>query len=257
MKKKRTTRASWLILAGAVAILLVGAAVTSPWKSSTAESNSAFFTVDRRDLRITVLENGSLKALKQLEIKCEVEGQTTVLALIPEGTIITQEDVDNERMLVELDSASIRDKITQQEITLQSSMASYTQAKESYGIQVNQNESNIKAGELKVKFSRMDLDKYLGAELAEDFIEQPTSFTDLMGDERLEGEALQELRKKESEIYLAKEEVKRAKEKLKWTKELCAKDFVTSNEEEADQLALDRQKIAQKQAVRGLAIFTK
>ena len=42
-----------------------------------------------------------------------------------------------------------------------------TSAKESHDIQVIQNESDIAASELRVRFALMDLQKYLGADLAE------------------------------------------------------------------------------------------
>jgi len=277
MKPKRLMKSRWLIPVALTALVVVGAAVKSPWQRAAPESTSAFFAVERRDLEITVRESGSVKALKKLEIKCEVEGQTTLLSLIPEGVYLTEEDVANKRVLVELDSSDTRDKITQQDITLQSAQASYTQAKESYDIQVNQNESNIKAGELDVKFSRMDLDKYLGAELAEGLVRDPANLMDLdkylsaeLAEElvrdpadlagiepapRLKGEALQKLRKLSNDIGLAEEEVKRAVIQRDWTDELWEKKFVTRNELEADELALKRRKVELEQAQTELNIF--
>jgi len=255
MNPKRSSRLRRLIPAVVAAAVIAGAAATAPWKSAPAGSVAAFFTVERRDLDVTVLESGSVKALKKLEIKSEVEGHTTILSLIPEGIYLTEEDVANKRVLVELDSSSIRDKITQQEITLQSAQASYTQAKESYDIQVNQNESNIKAGELKAKFKRMDLDKYVGTELARELIESPSSFEGLLSDERLDGEALQKLRKCTSDIDLAMEEVECAAEKLKGTRDLYREEYVTSNELEADKLALKRKEVELEQAQTALKIF--
>lgn len=255
MKTKRSKKRHWIILMTVAAIAIATIGLTRPWAGPAAESTSTFFVIAKRDLDITVLESGSVKALKKLEIKSEVEGNTTILSLIPEGIYLTEEDVANRRVLVELDSSSIRDKITQQEITLQSAQASYTQAKESYDIQVNQNESNIKTGELDVKFSRMDFDKYLGAELAREMIESPSSFDSLQSDERLDGESLQKLRKLDSNIDLATEEVGRAIDKVEWTRKLCDNKYVTRNELEADKLALKRKQVELEQARTELKIF--
>lgn len=288
MKQKRVLKTRWILFI-IIVLLAAGLAVKSPFKPPTTDTSSAYFAAQIRDLKITVSESGSVKSLKQLEIRCEVEGQTRVLSIIPEGTFITEEDINEEdptksRVLVELDSADIRDKITQQEITLQSAEASYTQAKESYDIQLNQNESNIKSGQLDIKFSRMDLDKYLGAELSAAFLEQPTAFTGLvpdgrlnveeyqpdlpvaaieqptdftrlLSDDRLGGEAKQELRKLDSNITLADEEVSRAEDRKASTEELYNRKFVALTELEADRLAHKRKKIELERAVTALEIF--
>ncbi|NQT18914.1 MAG: HlyD family efflux transporter periplasmic adaptor subunit, partial [Planctomycetes bacterium] len=262
MKRKRILKKRWILLIILV-LVAAGIAVRSPFESRTTDTSGAYFAAEIRDLKITVSESGTVKPLKQLEIKCEVEGRdTTVLRLIPEGVFITEEDINEEDptkslVLVELDSADIRDKITQHEITFQSAEASYTQAKESYDIQLNQNESNITSGELKTKFNRMDLDKYLGAELAEVFVQQPTAFTGLISDERLGGQAMQEYRKLQNSITLANEEVTRADTRLDSTQRLYDKDFVALTELDADKLARTRKVIEQEQALTALDIFLK
>lgn len=148
------------VVAGLAAWLLLG------FGGRGAAESASTYVVKRGDLTVKVLESGSLKALKSLEIKSEVEGQTTILSIVSEGTTITEDDVRNGRILVELDSSALQSKRTQQEITFRNAESAYTQARESYDIQLKQNESDVKAGELTVKFAHMDLQKYLGAELA-------------------------------------------------------------------------------------------
>ena len=241
----------------AVVVLAVAAAVFGMPRGKASNVSAATYRAVRQPLKVTVLESGSLKALKSQEIKCDVEGQTTIINLIPEGTFITEEDVQSGRILVELDSADLRDKITQHEITLQSAEASYTQARESFDIQANQNESNIKKGELTAKFARMDLDKYLGARLADQYFLSPVSFImdELVEDPRLGGEALQGLRKLRNEIDLAREEVKRAETKKEWTRLLEEKKYVSNEELQADELALTRCKVSYEQSLTALDIF--
>jgi len=257
MSASKASKKFWLVLL----LLLVAAAaavvgILAPWKKKTAETSIAVHKVKRGDLRITVLESGSVKSLKSKEIKCEVEGQTQIIKLIREGTFITEEDVKSERVLVELNSADLRDKIVQEEITLQGALASFTQAKESYDIQVNQNESNIKAGELAMKFAKIDLEKYLGADLMANVNESTVgNYSALTSDKTLGGEALQQLRKLRSDIDLANEEVVRATDKVGWTEKLKNEGFVTQNELEADKLALKRQIVSHEQAIASLDIF--
>lgn len=136
------------------------------WRSSrSSDSRAATFTAKRGPLDITVLEGGSLQALESQEIKCEVRvgyQGTKILKIVEEGYLVTEEDVKTNKVLVELDSSELEKQIVQQEIQYQSALASLTDAQQNYEIQVNQNQSDIKAAEQKVRFARMDFDKLLG-----------------------------------------------------------------------------------------------
>jgi len=244
------------ILAG-IAIVLIIAIWALVARRGTDITSGTATTVRRGPLVISVLESGSIKALESQQIKSEVEGQTTIITLVPEGTIITEEDVKAEKVLVELDSSDMRDRLTQQEITFQSTEASYTQAKESHEIQKNQNESNIKSGELKVKFAKIDLDKYLGSTLADQLIESQIEFAELVNslDRGGGGDALQQKRRQDSDIDLAGEEVKRANDRLEWTNKLYERKFVSKSELEADALAQKRRDIALEQAETARELF--
>jgi HlyD family secretion protein len=116
---------------------------------------------------VKLTENGSIRARKTIDIKCERDDGGTILNIVPEGTYITQEDVDNGKVLIELDAASLKEELTQRKMDLASAEASYTQAKESHEIQIKQNESDITAADLSVKFGLIDIRKYLGDSVAE------------------------------------------------------------------------------------------
>jgi HlyD family secretion protein len=242
------------ILAGIGVVLIVIVWVVLARRGTDTTSGTTY-TVRRGPLVISVLESGSVKALKSQQIKSEVEGQTTIISLVPEGTIITDADVKAGKVLVELDSSDLRDRLTQQEITFQGAEASYTQAKESYAIQKNQNDSNIKSGELKVKFAKMDLDKYLGTTLVGQIVESNIDFQKLANSPDLGGEALQQKRQNETAIDLAREEVSRANDKLDWTQKLFDKGYVSQSELEADALAKKRRDIDLEQAQTALDLF--
>ncbi len=169
----------WVVLVlgaiGVTALVLFGSMKT---KGSTDLAQSlSTFTARLDDLTITVTESGSINARNTIDIKCEVEagrmsggggGGVTILSIVPEGTYITPEDVNNGKLLVELDSSVMEEQIEQYKIDVATAEASYIEANESYLIQVKQNESDITAAELAVKFARMDFRKYLGEDLAEE-----------------------------------------------------------------------------------------
>jgi len=158
-----------LALAGVVALLVFW---VIPRISGSGYDASYKFVAKRDKLVVTVVEKGSLKAPNSLDIKSEVEGSTTIKQLISEGTIITDEDVANKKVLVVLDQKSLTDKLQQQEVTATNAENSYRQAQENLTIQLKQNDSDIRAGQLKVKFAKMDLEKYLGEKLTDQVLQQ-------------------------------------------------------------------------------------
>jgi len=156
------------------AIIVVGALVW--WRSGTRSAGkSATFAARRGSLEISVLEGGSLEALESQESKCEVRvgyQGTKILKIVDEGYFVTEDDVKTNKILVELDSSDLEKQIVQQEIQYQSALASLTDAQQNYEIQLNQNLSDVKAAEQKVRFARMDFDKFLGDTATEDIVKK-------------------------------------------------------------------------------------
>ncbi len=132
------------------------------------------FAARRGPLDITVLQGGTIESEEKGEIKCEVKGGqgVKILKIVEEGYQITEDDVKAKKVLVELDSAELRNKITPQEITFGSTAASLTDAQQAYDIQVNQNLSDVMAAAQKARFARMDFDKYMGDQAAGEIIAQ-------------------------------------------------------------------------------------
>lgn len=158
----------------ALALLAAGA-----WwwfrSGSAADANAATFVAKRGPLDITVLEGGSLQALESQEIKCEVRvgyQGTKILRIVEEGYLVTDEDVKTNKVLVELDSSELEKQTVQQEIQYQSALASLTDAQQGYEIQVNQNQSDVKGAEQKVRFARMDFDKFLGDAVTDELVKE-------------------------------------------------------------------------------------
>jgi hypothetical protein len=136
----------WVIL---ILIAVAGTAlvlVASMKKASSDLSNKGLntFTVRQDDLTITVTESGNVKAQESTDIFCEVEGRGTEVAeLVSEGTIVTEEDVKNKKVLCQLNSSDLQDLLSQEKITFSTAKATYIEAQEAYEIQKKQNESDI------------------------------------------------------------------------------------------------------------------
>jgi HlyD family secretion protein len=158
----------------AAAIILVAAIL---WLSRGAKSaaNLPTFAARRGPLDVTVMEGGSLKALESQEVKCEVRvgyQGTKILRIVPEGYFVTDDDVRTNKVLCELDSSDLQNRLVQQEIQFQSALASLADAEQNYQIQLGQNDSDVKAAQQTARFARMDFEKYLGDNVADKIIAQ-------------------------------------------------------------------------------------
>lgn len=140
-----------------------------------SETESATFAARRGPLNITVLEGGSLRAVESQEIKCEVRvgyQGIKILKIVEEGYEVTPEDIRTNKVLVELDSSDLQKQIVQQDIQYESAAATLIDGQQNYEIQLNQNLSDIKAAEQKVRFARMDFDKFLGDKVTQAIVDQ-------------------------------------------------------------------------------------
>ena len=100
------------IVVAAVVFAVVWLKVVRAEEDPTA--TMATFVAKRGPLTISVLESGAIKAKEQEVIRNEVEGRTTIISIVPEGTRVRQGD-----LLVELDASSMDDQRIDQEIKVQ------------------------------------------------------------------------------------------------------------------------------------------
>jgi multidrug efflux pump subunit AcrA (membrane-fusion protein) len=225
-----------LAATAAVSALVVLVPVLFLRSANKEDYAATAYVVKRSDLVINVLEGGSLAATHSQEIKCGVEGQTTIISVVPDGYVITDEDVAKGKVLLELDSSSLREKAIQQNITFQDAASAYTQAKEQLDIQKNQNESDVSAAGLQADLARMDLEKFLGVELTATVLKEDAELAPLMagqlsaeqaaallGKLKLGGAAWQNWQNLQSNIDLAGEDVARAKMSYQWSRKLGPK----------------------------------
>lgn len=207
------------------------------------------YRVRRQDLVISVIEGGSLTPLRSQKIVNQVPGRRNILEVVEEGTRITEEDVKNRKVLIKLDSEDLEEKAKQLRISVENSWASYMEAQQNLEILKKQNESDIKKAELNVKFTKMDLEKYLGGKLADKVIkEREIDYMELIKNPELGGEALKRKRELENKIALAKEEVERAKDRVEWSEKLAKRGYITNSELEADKLSLKQKEVDLEQA---------
>lgn len=142
--------------------------------SDDGNSETLTFSARRGDLDITVLEGGALEALQSQEIRSRVKGRegVKILSIVEEGYRVTQQDVDEQRVLVELDTAALIDEKLNQEIAVETAEASFIEQKAQYEIQLNQNMTELNDARQAMRFARLDFEKFLGANIVGDIISQ-------------------------------------------------------------------------------------
>jgi len=180
----------------------------------SGETERSTFTVHSGDLEISVLEGGSIRAREQVTIKSEVEGRTTILYMVKEGVQVQPGD-----LLVELDASQLEDQKVDQQIRVQNAEATFIRARETLEVTENQAQSDVDKAELDFRFAKEDLVKYL------------------------EGDYPKELKEAESSITVAREELRRAEEKLEWSKVLFQEKYISQTELQADELAAQKTRL--------------
>ncbi len=82
------------------------------------------YEVKPSKLKVAVEVRGSLEAARVADLYCPVEGQSTILSLVPEGRAVKKGD-----LVCELDSSVLHDQLTNQQIAEQRSSAAHQNAK--------------------------------------------------------------------------------------------------------------------------------
>jgi HlyD family secretion protein len=212
------------ILRSKVFIIVTACVLAGVWIAVTAfngsrekvlvKGDAQTFVVKRGPLRISVTESGTIKAREQIILKNEVEGRTTILSLIEEGKNVKAGD-----LLVELDASTLLDNKIDRQISVQNAEAAYVRARENLAVAQNQAQSDVDKAELTLEFAKQDLKKYL------------------------EGEYQNQLKEQESKITLAQEELQSAEEKLKWSRILFEKEYISKSELQIDELSSHKKQL--------------
>ncbi|MFG0245309.1 MAG: efflux RND transporter periplasmic adaptor subunit [Phycisphaerales bacterium JB052] len=195
-----------LLLSGGVLV-----AMAADTQSTKITTNMATYTVERAPLSITLTESGTVKSRDQYIVKNEVEGRTSIIYVIDEGTLVSKGD-----LLIELDSSALEDRLVDQQIQVENSEADYVSAKENLEVVKIQTQSNVARAELDNQFAIEDKVKYL------------------------EGEWPKQLMEAETDVTLKDEELRRTTDEFNWSKRLFEEKYLSETEYRADELAMKR-----------------
>ncbi|MFC1780978.1 efflux RND transporter periplasmic adaptor subunit [Planctomycetota bacterium] len=280
--KARNKKASWKILLLVTVVIIALLLVVITRKQSQLSSGSNTFTLRRDNLTVSVTAAGSIRTYQSLQYPCQVQNRglssgITILDVVPAGTQVTQEDVDNGMVLVQLDSSPLEDRLITEKMSLATADDNLTSAKESYDIQLIDNQSSIADGQLAVEFAFMDLQKYLGEELSESLVRLADEVTEDINDatanaaliyitqvmqevkndpDLLAGSSAgQQLKQLQDNIVIAQGNLTTREQTLAGTEKLYDANFVSSLQLQQDQLALENSRFSLESAQISLDLF--
>ncbi len=166
----------------------------------------------RRDtFLVTVTERGAVDSLRNAILASKVEGSTTIISIVPEGTQVKEGD-----LVCELDASVLVDKHTQQQINVTQAEAAMQQAEKEVDIQQTTNDSSIEAAMLAHDLAEIDLEKFK------------------------EGDFEQQRIELQSAVNVNRENLSRAKEYLNYLERLVKKGYRMQSDLDAERIAFSK-----------------
>jgi RND family efflux transporter MFP subunit len=122
-----------------------------------AGDDTAVYRVKPVTLHVTLKEDGELKPVNSLDIKCEVQGErVTIEWVVPESTRVSKGD-----LILKLTSPDMKDRVDSEEIELRGITAAYEDAQQALEITKSENASKLKKAEIDLKVAELDLRGYI------------------------------------------------------------------------------------------------
>jgi HlyD family secretion protein len=166
-----------------------------------------YYEVKRSNLHVSVIESGSLQAVKQVAVKNLLSGNSKIIYIIPEGS-----EAEKGELLVELDASEMKEQKKMLEIEILADESELATASNNLIIEQSTVDSEVRAAQKDITFAKMDLEKF----------------------ENLDKQ--QQLRNAESDISQTLDAFKLAEQRYEWSKKLVSKGFETKSQADRDRL---------------------
>lgn len=177
--------------------------------SASAAVGGKYYTVIPVSMDIKVAKDGELQSINNIDVANRVEGSTTIVQLVKEGTMVRKGD-----LLVELDSSTIREKMLTATLDKQNAQTALLASEEMRSIQQSQNEADLEASRVELQLAQLALSEYT------------------------QGKYPQSLADAQTALKMARITLQNKQEDLDKTKGLYAKGFVTAADVKKTELEL-------------------
>jgi multidrug efflux pump subunit AcrA (membrane-fusion protein) len=155
MSKKQRGQISLIaivIVALLAVVAVVGLAMRGRGDSSARASQNDAFAVRRGDFDISIPVSGELAALKQIEIRNNLDTRAIITEIVPEGTFVQANDV-----VLRLNDDEIRTKLRDAQDKLNVASSALITAEATYDIQLQTRTSELAKADLAIKLAVLAL----------------------------------------------------------------------------------------------------
>lgn len=216
MTTRRASRRASAIVKSIVGVAIVGGAIVGGYvtlrpDAGNADADIALYTVSTGDFDISLVASGELQAKTSTIVRSKLESESTVVSLVEEGAYVEQGD-----LLIELSSDDIRDRLENEMLSLESARSDLVGAKNSFEIQLSDNESRLRAAQVRLQLAKLEKNKWV------------------------DGTDVEKKRQLELDVKANGDELERLEEKLERSEKLYKENFLSGDQLKQDRLALTR-----------------
>lgn len=208
------------LAAGGAMVFTVAWLLSGGSSAATTVSEVDLFTVDRGGFDISIPSSGDLASLDIVEIRNQLEGTSTIMWLIPEGST-----VEEGTLLLRLDDEAVKKNIEDAEEKLTLAKNQLENAISNLEIAEKRRDTNVSQAQLKIDLARLDLEAWQY------------------------GDVVSKRKSLQLNLETAEKDYHRLQEKYKKSLELKEKEFISQNELDQDEISMIRAKASWEQAV--------
>lgn len=201
-----------LVIALAVIAALSVAAIAYFNRSDSGKGEeSALYTVRSMDFDITLTATGELRASRETVLRSNLETTVPIVEIVDEGITVDAGD-----LLVRLSDDEIRQRLENETLTLETARSELVSAENALEIQRSDNESNLRAANLRLQLAEIAFEKWE------------------------KGEDEEQRKQLALNIEAAERELERLEEKYENSRMLLEANFLSRDQFKQDELALLR-----------------
>lgn len=191
-----------LVALGAIGAIVLAVSQTDRKHTDRADT----FTVQVTSFDVLTTANGELQSRNKTDITSQLEIQSPIVEIVPEGKFVKKGD-----FLVRLNSEEIEKQLTEAENKVRLATNELAAAEADYAIQVSDNDSAMRAATLALELAELELRKWR------------------------QGDVVEKRLQLSQELERAEAEAGRLQRKVERSRKLFAKEFISSDEMEADE----------------------
>ncbi|MEO6597493.1 MAG: HlyD family efflux transporter periplasmic adaptor subunit [Planctomycetota bacterium] len=216
----------------ATVVVLAGTALLWLWPKHDAAAaptpSRDLFAVRRDDLKVALVENGTMVAKESQKVSAKIKGESKILSLVEEGKQVTEGDV-----VCTLDATNVKKSIDEVQLEILQTEAALKTARTELEIQGVENTAAATKATVGLDRAQKEMEKYK------------------------EGQAPQERNKLLVAIKITETDHNRAQKKFEDSKKLLEESYIKQSELDEDQIAFERATVVMSGANTDLHIFDK